>query len=81
MHTIAVPTKTFGNIEKNIVKIAIFTELDPNGKAFYKIEGQTGSENTAIEFIYDIEEAIRKLENIVKDILTRQTNELKIGRN
>ena len=81
MHTIAVSTKTYGNIEKNIVKIAIFAEMDPDRKIFYKIEGQTGADITAIAFIYDIGNAVEEMGKIVNDILTRQTYELKKDRN
>lgn len=68
--------KTYGGINKEVNKLAIFAETDQFGHVFYKIEGQNNSDLHAIKFVYDMDKAIEGFTELVRTVLTDQTEKL-----
>lgn len=78
MATAKTVVKAYGGIDREITKLAIYAETDQSGQVFYKTEGQDGFNNTAIQFEYDVDKAVDKYIQLVKDVLVNQTKQLEL---
>lgn len=60
--------------------IAIRAEMTNDGKVFYHTEIQGSHGSRAVSFIYDLDEALAEFNTVARELLTKQTAQLKINR-
>jgi hypothetical protein len=68
--------KAYGGSMQEVVKIAFFAELGPDGKVFFKTEGQDGSTAFAISFGYTQEEMVNQIAELARNVLGQQEKQL-----
>lgn len=71
-----VKVRTFEGMEKEVVKLAIFAEVDPKGEVFYNIQGQTPTSQSMVAYGYDQREILEKFVKIATGVLQGQTEAL-----
>lgn len=77
MITAPVRIKCIDQQEREVKKLAVFAELDAQGKIFIKIEGHNSSMISAIKFDYDLENGLGHFHEMAEVFLAEQIEQLR----